>query len=95
MITFGVDAHQAIHVAVAVNEAGRELGEWRGPNTPDAWASLALWATTFGPDSWWGVEGRLGNGRGLAQYLVALDFAVFEISPNWTSRLRRHNSASR
>jgi transposase len=91
LITLGVDAHKAIHVAVAVDEAGRELGELRGLNTADAWASLARWAATFGSDCWWGIEGACGNGRGLAQYLVALGFTVFEISPHWTSRLRRSN----
>ena len=91
MITLGVDAHKAVHVAIAVDEAGRELSEWRGPNTPDAWASLARWATAFGPDCWWGIEGAWGNGRGLAQYLVAQGSTVFEISPHWTTRLRRSN----
>jgi transposase len=91
LITLGVDAHKAIHVAVAVDEAGRELGEWRGPNTPDDWASLNRWAAAFGPNRWWGVEGAWGNGRGLAQHLVALGATVFEISPHWTSRLRRNN----
>ena len=91
MITLGVDAHKAIHVAVAVDVAGRELGEWRGPNTPDAWASLTRWAAAFGPDCWWGIEGAWGNGRGLAQHLVSQGSTVFEISPHWTSRLRRNN----
>jgi len=91
LITLGVDAHKAIHVAVAVDEAGRELGEWRGPNAPDAWVSLTQWAVAFGQDCWWGIEGAWGNGRGLAQHLVALGYTVFEISPNWTSRLRRSN----
>jgi transposase len=91
LITLGVDAHKAIHVAIAVDEAGRELGEWSGPNTPTAWASLARWAAAFGSDCWWGVEGAWGNGRGLAQYLLSLGFTVFEISPHWTTRLRRNN----
>jgi transposase len=91
LITLGVDAHKTIHVAVAVDEAGRELGEWSGPNAPDAWASLTQWAAAFGPDCWWGIEGAWGNGRGLAQHLVAFGFTVFEISPHWTTRLRRSN----
>jgi transposase len=91
LITLGVDAHKAIHVSVAVDEAGRELGEWRGPNTADGWTSLARWAADFGPDCWWGIEGAWGNGRGLAQHLVALGFTAFEASPHWTTRLRRSN----
>lgn len=91
MITLGVDAHKAIHVAIAVDEAGRELGEWRGPNSADGWSSLARWGTAFGPESWWGIEGAWGNGRGLAQHLVAGGSIVFEVSPHWTTRLRRNN----
>lgn len=91
MITFGVDAHKGIHVAVALDDAGRELGEWRGPNTPEAWGSLERWSAVFGTDCWWGIEGAWSNGRGLAQHLVGHGFTVFEISPHWTARLRRSN----
>ena len=91
MITIGVDAHKTIHVAVAVDEAGRELGEWRGPNSADGWASLAKWGFSFSQDHWWGIEGAWGNGRGLAQHLVQLGHTVFEISPRWTTRHRRSN----
>jgi hypothetical protein len=76
LITLGVDAHKAIHVAFAVDGAGRELGEWQGPITANGWTSLARWAADFGPDCWWGIEGAWGNGRGLAQHLVALGFTV-------------------
>jgi hypothetical protein len=33
MITIGVDAHKRVHVADAVDDAGRELGQWRGSNS--------------------------------------------------------------
>jgi hypothetical protein len=39
MITIGVDAHKRVHAAVAVDEAGREVAQWRGPNSPDGWWS--------------------------------------------------------
>jgi hypothetical protein len=32
MITIGVDAHKRAHVAVAIDEGGRELAHWRGTN---------------------------------------------------------------
>jgi len=35
MITIGLDAHKRAHVAVAVDEAGRELGQWRGTNSAE------------------------------------------------------------
>ena len=74
MITLGVDGHKSIHVAVAVDESGRELGEWRGPNAADAWASLVQWAASFGPDCWWGIEGAWGNGRGLSVGILRIAF---------------------
>ena len=48
MIIIGVDAHKRVHVALAVDEAGREIGDWRGPNSADGWISLARWASMFG-----------------------------------------------
>lgn len=91
MITIGVDAHKAIHVALALDEAGRELGEWRGPNSREGWRALADWAKALGESSQWGIEGAWSNGRGLAQYLVGLEVTVFEINARWTARERRNS----
>jgi len=33
MITIGVDAHKRVHVALALDEAGREISQWQGPNS--------------------------------------------------------------
>jgi hypothetical protein len=30
MITIGVDAHERVHAAVALDDAGGELAQWRG-----------------------------------------------------------------
>ena len=68
MITIGVDAHKGIHVALALDEAGRELGEWRGANSLEGWRALAGWAHAFDESSRWGIEGAWSNGRGLAQH---------------------------
>ena len=32
MITIGVDAHKRVHVALALDAAGREVSDWRGMN---------------------------------------------------------------
>jgi transposase len=71
MITLGVDAHKRLHVATALDETGREIGQWRGPNTDVGWLSALRWANTLGAVHQWGIEGAWGYGRGLAQYLVA------------------------
>ena len=89
MITLGVDAHKRLHVALAIDEAGQTLGEWRGPNTADGWGSLARWAAERGDDRQWGIEGAWSYGRGLAQHLVSLGETVYDINPRWTAVRRR------
>jgi hypothetical protein len=47
MLTIGVDAHKRVLMAVALNEVGREVGHWRGPNTVDGWQALCTWSATL------------------------------------------------
>jgi len=89
MITIGVDAHKQVHAAVALDERGRELGHWRGANSLDGWRAVAAWAAGLGEACRWGIEGAWGNGRGLAQHLVAGDAEVYEVNPRWTAAGRR------
>lgn len=89
MLTIGVDAHKRVHVAIALDEAGRELSHWRGPNTPSSWEERHRWANGLGADRHWGIEGAWNYGRGLAQYLVAAGEVVFEVNPRWTAVGRR------
>jgi transposase len=90
MITLGVDAHKKLHVATAVDETGRDLGSWRGPNTPAGWQDALTWASGLGVTRQWGIEGAWGYGRGLAQHLVATGEAVYEVNTRWTALGRRH-----
>lgn len=89
MITIGVDAHKRVHQAVAVDDAGVEVGQWRGANTAAGWQSLERWAADVGPQHQWGIEGAWGYGRGLAQQLVASGAVVFEINTRWTALARK------
>lgn len=89
MITIGVDAHKSIHVALAVDDAGREVGDWKGPNSEVGWESLSTWAVGLGECRQWGIEGAWGYGRGLAQHLVAVGEMVYEINARWTAIRRR------
>ena len=90
MISMGVDAHKQVHAAVAVDDAGRELGQWRGPNSRAGWHRLAAWSESFGSERRWGIEGAWSYGRGLAQHLVASGETVYEINSRWTAMGRRH-----
>src|SRR5438093_9215949 len=74
---------------MAVDAAGRELGEWRGPNRPSGWLELSEWARARGEELQWGVEGAWSYGRRLAQYLLARGQVVYEINPKWTAFGRR------
>jgi transposase len=89
MLTIGVDAHKGVHVAVAVDEAGREVARWRGPNSVEGWRQLAAWAAGLGDTCRWGIEGAWNYGRGLAQHLVEAGTAVYEVNPRWTAAGRR------
>src|SRR3954451_23394950 len=89
LITIGVDAHKGVHVAVAVDAAGREVARWRGPNSAAGGRELAAWAGALGDARRWGIEGAWNDGRGLAQHLVDAGEAVDEVNPRWTAGGRR------
>jgi transposase len=88
-LSIGVDAHKRVHEAVALDEAGREVGRRRAANSAAGWRELQAWAAGLGEPRRWGVEGAWGYGRGLAQHLVAAGEAVSEVSPRWTAAARR------
>ncbi len=89
MITIGVDAHKRVDVALALDDAGRELSEWRGPNSELGWRRLEQWASALGAERRVGIEGAWGYGRGLAQHLIAAGETVHEVNPRWTADGRR------
>jgi transposase len=89
VITIGVDAHKRVHVALALDEAGRELDHWRGQNSAAGWLDFLRWASALGPELRVGIEGAWGYGRGLAQYLVEHGVAVYEVNARWTAGGRR------
>jgi transposase len=89
MITIGVDAHKRLHVALALDEAGREIGGWRGPNSTAGWQDFLTWAVALGSERQIGIEGAWNYGRGLAQYLVQNTESVYEVNSRWTAQGRR------
>ena len=89
MITIGVDAHKSMNAALAMDDAGKEVASWEGPNSESGWRSLAAWAAGLDEVRQWGIEGAWGYGRGLAQHLVLADETVYEINARWTALRRR------
>ena len=85
MITLGVDAHKQVHVAVALDDTGQQVSQWRGRNSIEGWQSFREWANGVGTPRQWGVEGAWNYGRGLAQQLVEAHETVYEVNPRWTA----------
>jgi hypothetical protein len=57
MVTLGIDAHKRTHTVVAVDDAGRQLGQKTTVSTTtDAHLELVRWADGFGEDRVWAVE---------------------------------------
>ncbi len=89
MIVIGVDAHKRVHVAIALDGVGQEIGEWSGPNSAAGWRDLSRWVASLPTPRVWGIEGAWSYGRGLSQYLVAEGETVYEINARWTALNRR------
>jgi hypothetical protein len=48
-VVLGVDTHLDLHVAVALDQLGRCLGELTVPTTAKGYQSLVCWAESLGP----------------------------------------------
>ena len=88
MLTFGVDAHKQIHMAVVLTATGGIHGTWCGPNSRAGWEEMLQWACSVAEERQWGIEGAWNYGRGLAQHLVDAGETVFDINPRWTAERR-------
>lgn len=89
-VVVGVDTHLDLHVAVALDELGRLLGELTVPTTTGGYERLVLWAEGFGPLGCVGVEGTSSYGAGLTRHLKRAGIWVMEVE----RPKRRHRHAS-
>jgi len=78
-----------VHSAEVLDDAGRELAQWQGPNGTAGWQSFQLWLESLGNERQIGIEGAWGYGRGLAQQLVEDGETIFEVNSRWTALGRR------
>jgi transposase len=88
-VVLGVDTHLDFHVAVALDELGRRLGELTVPTTAKGYQSLVSWAERFGRVRNAGLEGTGSYGAGLAQHLRAKGVEVLEVERPKRRHLRR------
>ena len=71
-VFLGVDTHSGAHVGVALDGAGRRLGELTIPNSEAGYSTLLRWALGFGALVAAGVEGTGSyGGAGLSRFLRA------------------------
>src|SRR5215210_6102294 len=87
-VVLGVDTHLDLHVAVALDQLGRRLGELTVPTTTRGYKRLLSWAQGFGPVGCTGIEGTSSYGAGLARHLKVAGISVVEVE----RPKRRHRS---
>jgi transposase len=92
-VVLGVDTHLEFHVAVALDDLGRRLGELRVPTTTKGYKKLLSWAENFGALRCAGVEGTSSYGAGLARYLTSVGVAVAEVERPKRRHLRRNGKS--
>jgi len=85
----GIDAHKRTHTAVAIDEAGRKLGEkTTRMTTTEANLELLRWADGFGPDRRFGVEDCRHLSRRLEVDLLAAGEQIVRVPPKLMAHAR-------
>jgi len=89
VVTGGVDTHQDLHVAAALDQLGRVLGTQSFPTTLAGYRQLHRWLLAFGELDKVGVEGTGSYGSALARHLTRAGVQVIEVArPNRQVRRR-------
>jgi len=89
VVTGGVDTHQDVHVAAALDQLGRVLGTESFPTTVAGYRRLLAWLRRHGTVDKVGVEGTGSYGAALARELAAGGVEVIEVArPNRQVRRR-------
>jgi transposase len=89
VVTGGVDTHQDLHVAAALDQLGRVLATESFPTTLAGYRRLLAWLRRHGQLAKVGVEGTGSYGAALARHLAQHDVEVIEVArPNRQVRRR-------
>jgi len=85
----GIDAHKRTHTAVAIDEAGRKLGEkTTRMTTTEANLELVRWADSFGPERRFAVEDCRHLSRRLEADLLASGEELVRVPPKLMAHAR-------
>lgn len=88
-VVVGIDAHKRTHTAVAIDEAGRKLGQMRTrTTTTEANLELVRWADGFGPGRRFAVEDCRHLSRRLEADLLAAGEELVRVPPKLMAHAR-------
>ena len=89
MVTLGIDAHKRTHTVVAVDDAGRQLGQKTTTSTTsDDHLELLRWAGRFGDERSWAVEDCRHLSRRLESDLLAAGERIVRVPPKLMAHAR-------
>jgi transposase len=92
-VTIGVDTHRDVHVAAAVDQAGRLLDSASFAVSTRGYVALVTWAERLGPVDTVGIEGTGTYGAGLMRFARDYGLRVVEVDrPDRKTRRRRGKS---
>src|SRR6266511_3580974 len=90
-VAIGVDTHKDVHVAVALDRFGAQLGGREVETTETGYRSLLCWALELGVPAF-AVEGCGSYGAGLVRFLAPAGVAVWECERPRRQERRRGKS---
>jgi transposase len=89
MVTLGIDAHKRTHTVVAVDDAGRQLGQRTTVSTTtEAHLELVRWADGFGAERVWAVEDCRHLSRRLEADLLGAGERIVRVPPKLMAHAR-------
>jgi transposase len=89
MVIVGIDAHKRSHTAVAIDEAGRQLGtKTTLATTSEAHLELVRWADRFGNQRRWAVQDCRHLSRRLEADLLAAGEQILRVPPKLMAHAR-------
>ena len=89
MLVLGIDAHRRTHTVVAVDEAGRKLGQHTTTSaTTTDHLELVRWADRFGTDRRWAVEDCRHLSRRLERDLLTAGEAIVRVPTKMMAHAR-------
>src|SRR5829696_4688908 len=88
MVVLGIDAHKRNHTVVAVDHAGRKLGQRTTGTTTADHLALLVRAEQFGTDRVWAVEDCRHLSRRLERDLLGAGKRVVRVPPKLMAQVR-------